>query len=397
MAALSDLAKRGTVNNVLIFVADSLRFDSLPSRIAQRGVTARTVAASTYTATSIPSMASGLYPATHRVWSFDDVLPETPELLAGEHCGTDLRNVWDHVESPAEKPPNRILRVTEERTLEGLGEPFTLLVHDKGAHAPYDYTNVRWDTSPEFFRHFAGRDQELRNLYQRGATTAAERFEGLVDMLHDRELYDDTLVVFTSDHGELLGEPSRGGVYAHGAPVCPELVSVPTVFMGAGLPEGEVYDELLSGVDLAPTAIAARGETVPDDVEGVDVWTKSPSADRVVRSEFWAKGGRVSYGASSAWNRDGGVVRHHGRASERVAFAIHRKLVKGAQAPANRSRSPYQMWRLLRTFGDRELVYGSVDPQSLRPALVEEFRPNDSTSDVAAASKEQLEALGYLE
>lgn len=397
MAALSALADRDAVDNILIFVADSLRWDALPARVSERGVTARTAAASTYTATSIPSMASGRYPVNHRVWNFDDVLPETPPLLAGERNGTDLRNVWDHVESPAEKPPNRILRVTEERRLEELDEPFTLFVHDKGAHAPYDYTNVEWDTSGAFFEQFAGRRDELRRLYRRGARTAADRFLELVETLRDRGLYDDTLVIFTSDHGELLGEPSRGGVYAHGAPVCPEVVYVPTVFLGAGLPEGETYDGLLSGVDLAPTAIAARGETVPDGLDGLDVWSSDPPADRVARSEFWAKGGRISYGAASAWTRTGGLVRHRGRAAERIAFAVHRKLINGAQAPANRSRSPGQFWRLLRTFGEREVVYGDVDPEPLGAALVEEFRPNVATTEVSGPSKEQLEALGYLD
>jgi len=397
MPSLSTLADREEVDNVLIYVADSLRYDALPTSVSERGVTVRTAAASTYTASSIPSMASGRYPAAHRVWNFDDVLPETPELLAGATAGTDLRNVWDHVESPAEKPPNRILRVTEARTLNDVAEPFVLFVHDKGAHAPYDYTNVPWETSREFFEHYAGRTEDLRGLYRRGAATTADRFLGMVDELRDRGLYQNTLVVFTSDHGELLSEPSRGGLYAHGSPVCPELVYVPTVFMGAGLPEGETYGGLASGVDLAPTALAAQGRPIPGTVDGSDLWSEEPADDRVVRSEFWARGGRISYSASSAWTRAGGLVHHHGTAPERLAFAVHRKLVKGSQAPANRSRSPRQFWNLCRTFGERDVTYGTPDVDRCRSELVEEFHPNDATSEVDSVTTEQLEALGYVE
>jgi len=397
MLPLASVAGRDSVENIFVFIADSLRYDALPERAADAGVTAKTISSSTYTATSIPSMMTGRYPSKHRVWNFESVLSEPPELFSRPNAGMDLSSVWVDIEDPARKPPNRVLRLDEECRLDSAEEPFTIVFHEKGAHAPYDFFNVPWDNSPEYFEHYADDYEELRNQYAKGAKTAADRFLSIVDDLKDSGLYDDTLVVFTSDHGELLGEPERGGVYAHGSPVCPELVTVPTLFMGAGLPAGETVDQLLGGVDLAPTLMGAQGRSLSSPVDGRDLWNEKPPDDRVLRSEFWANTGRVKYGASSAWDRNGGVVHHHGSAGERLTFALHRKLFKGAQASANRPRSLAPFIDLLRTYGKREITYGSPDVVRARQNLVPVFSLGTDETTVEPVPEERLEALGYVE
>lgn len=205
----------------------------------------------------------------------------------------------------------------------------------------------------------------------------------------------DTLVVFTSDHGELLGELERGGLYAHGSPVCPELVDVPTVFLGAGLPGGERMDRITSGVDLAPTVLSALGREIPSRAEGVDLWQTTPGTNRIVRSDFWAQGGTVEYISSSAWDVNGGVVHQFGSFIERLAFGVHRKLVKGAQTSANRTQLPSSLLPLLRTFGRSNITYGSPGKETQKSYLTS-FDENDVDTDVEKVSNEQLEALGYL-
>lgn len=396
MEGLSELASKQNVENVLIYIADSLRLDYLPDRIANRGVTLPTVAASTYTASSIPSMMTGQYPATHRVWGFNDVVDQQPSLLSGPNRGMDLRNVWDDIDDPAQKPPNRVLRLEEQHTLEEASNGFTIAIHEKGAHAPYDYFNVDYDSSPPYFEDYAGKTQELREQYRRGAESAADRFLDTIESLEARRLLEDTLVLFTSDHGELLGEKKRGGIYAHGSPVCPELVRVPTVFLGAGLPEGKKLNWVTSGIDLAPTALSAQGRDIPTDIDGVDLWRSSPSDDRAVRSDFWARGGRIEYAASSGWDKKGGYVKQFGSRTERIAFAIHRKLIKGIQAPANRKHQPEAFLTLLKAFGREEHSYGTPGANCKR-CIVSEFLPGTGRSPVEEVDEEQLRALGYVD
>ncbi|WP_434529989.1 sulfatase-like hydrolase/transferase (plasmid) [Haloarcula sp. NS06] len=116
------------------------------------------------------------------------------------------------------------------------------------------------------------------------STSLLKRFEDLVKTLEIRNELEKTLVVFTSDHGELLGD--YGGLYDHGAPIVPELINVPLVFAGAGLPHGEQFDGLLSTADIAPTALSAIGSDV-SGADGHDLWTSSLPRSRVARTEVW--------------------------------------------------------------------------------------------------------------
>ena len=63
-------------NNIVIFVSDSLRWDYLPDEIRDMSVTFKSIASSLYTASSFPSIVSGLYPNQHKVLSFHHQFPD---------------------------------------------------------------------------------------------------------------------------------------------------------------------------------------------------------------------------------------------------------------------------------------------------------------------------------
>ena len=75
----------------------------------------------------------------------------------------------------------------------------------------------------------------------------------LLDGLAQRKLRDDTLVVFTADHGEALGE--HDVFFAHGHDLTDELTHVPLFFEGPGVDPGRRAD-VVSLVDLYPTLLA---------------------------------------------------------------------------------------------------------------------------------------------
>ena len=66
----------------------------------------------------------------------------------------------------------------------------------------------------------------------------------------------DTVVVFTSDHGEFLG---RHGLLHKGPPPFGDLNRVSMVMTGPGVPEGECRDALTSHLDLLPTMLDLAG------------------------------------------------------------------------------------------------------------------------------------------
>ena len=68
----------------------------------------------------------------------------------------------------------------------------------------------------------------------------------------------DTLVVFTSDHGESLGE--HGYYYEHGDFVYEASMAIPLVFWWPGrIPPGLRFDEPVSSLDILPTMLSLTG------------------------------------------------------------------------------------------------------------------------------------------
>lgn len=84
---------------------------------------------------------------------------------------------------------------------------------------------------------------------------------------------DNTIVVFTTDHGHLLGQH---GLTAKGTFHYEDLLRIPFIVRWPGTtPAGVRSDALLSLVDLAPTFLRATGQDVPGLMQGVDqtpVW-----------------------------------------------------------------------------------------------------------------------------
>lgn len=409
---LSELAERADVENVLVFVSDAMRYDFLPDEIRDLGVTAKAISASTFTASSIPSLTSGMYPATHGVWMFDDRLVQGPPLLDDSRydVGFDAQTVWTELDSP-EKPPLQINHVDTERTLNELDAPFVNFVHDVGPHAPYGFENGVFDSTKAFFRTHEKRRPQLIELYRQDCHNSARRFLRLYEQLAERGILDDTLIVFTSDHGQSLGEWSNGGRFGHGHPMSPENVEVPVVFAGAGLPTGETYTPLLSGVDIAPTVISAQRGEPPEGVDGLDLWRTTPSPDRKVRSDVWQLldveiAGReielTVYAATSAWNRTGGYVFHRKSTLQRFGALAYDNMFRGYSPAWLGNLSPTKVLNMVSIALTGGLSYGTPDftieeANRVVPSRLEKTSHETTAIELSDEQKTQLRELGYLQ
>ena len=82
----------------------------------------------------------------------------------------------------------------------------------------------------------------------------------LIDWLRDRNLYDDTLIVITSDHGEHLGEE---GLFSHQLSIREELLRIPLIIkFPNGANAGAVIENpLVSNIDLYQTILSATGSS----------------------------------------------------------------------------------------------------------------------------------------
>ncbi len=88
----------------------------------------------------------------------------------------------------------------------------------------------------------------------------------MIEMLRRRGLYDKTLIIYLSDHGEYMGYHhmilKQGHAYEPLAKV-PLLIKYPH-----NVGKGAQSDVLSNLVDVAPTILAQAGLPVPDGMKG---------------------------------------------------------------------------------------------------------------------------------
>ena len=112
------------------------------------------------------------------------------------------------------------------------------------------------------------RAQSERALYYGLCTSLDENVDRLLQTLERRGAAGDTVVCFTSDHGDLLGEH---GLYRKGRPEEPS-IRVPLLLRWPGkIPIGARADLAVASVDLCPTLLGLAGLTAPAGVQGRDL------------------------------------------------------------------------------------------------------------------------------
>jgi len=382
------------VNNVVVFISDALRHDHLPDSLAEDGLALRTVAASIDTSTSIPSMVTGLRPPRHGVFSFNH------RLSAGTTTAFDLEG-YDTGFYNAAGPDdglNSVLRQEELTRLEDLEPPFCYVERDHGGHHPFAGIGYEGDLET-FRREFAGDEEKLRRTYAGAIEASAERFRDRVRTVAERGLLEETLLVFTSDHGELLGED---GWVGHLTPVYPEVVYVPTLFVHPDLPE-DVDQPFMGHVDLLPTLLSALGEPVPETLDGVDVL--DPDTPRIEhRYNYAAKSVYLRdrpfwlYRASGLWDETGGHVFNHSSWPGRLASTGY--LLAGEKWMSQHVRRvPSKLPTAAKGYLLSERTFGTpgFSKATARETVerIEAERVGSESVELDEAVKRRLEQLGY--
>jgi len=115
-----------------------------------------------------------------------------------------------------------------------------------------------------------------------GMISCMDKYIGqIIDRLDELGLAEDTLVVFTSDHGHYFGQH---GLIAKGAFHYDDGIRVPMIARLPGkIPAGHISHNLQSLVDYAPTFLSYCGIDIPEEMTGVDqraVWNGDESSAR---------------------------------------------------------------------------------------------------------------------
>lgn len=113
------------------------------------------------------------------------------------------------------------------------------------------YEDPSWETIPGYF----------------GAITSIdENFGRLIEVLKDEGIFENTIVVFTSDHGEMLGSHGKmtKGIWYEESIAVPFLIAYPKKL------KSSVVNEVFNSIDVMPTILGLVGVDIPNGVDGTD-------------------------------------------------------------------------------------------------------------------------------
>jgi arylsulfatase A-like enzyme len=329
---------------VILVWMDTLRRDHLPmygyarptspnlARIAAEGtIFDDCVAQATWTKASGPSILTGLYPSTHGVQSFNDLLPSSATTIAevyrqagyatlgletiifvgkfsNQHQG--FEELHEQGSFPERNPGNtKIARTEIDRLIPWLAAhrdvPFFVLLHMVDPHSPHrpypPYDSMFAD--PRGREEHEKETEKVRpfirnaNMRPRGMPSRDELVEAGVDperwIAYEKDSYDGsiramdaelgrlrerlvemgldrrTLIAFLADHGEEFLDHGRT---FHNQSVYGELTSVPLFFWWPGrVPAGRRAAETVQLIDVMPTLLELSGLASPKGIQGASL------------------------------------------------------------------------------------------------------------------------------
>jgi len=143
---------------------------------------------------------------------------------------------------------------------------------------PYDNEGVEWKA----YNH-AGMGNPIGELDKAEKATILRHTNAMIwqidcavgriiDTLQRRNLRDDTIIVFTSDHGDFLCDHGR---LRKGVGAAHQLLHVPCIINIPGQNQGKVVDTAMSNCDMLPTLTSLAGVPLNCRVDGRDVFNEA--------------------------------------------------------------------------------------------------------------------------
>jgi arylsulfatase A-like enzyme len=163
---------------------------------------------------------------------------------------------------------------------ENYDKPFFLFLHLIDPHDPYQPLEPYRSKFPGETEGLAkslwvelGRDPETLgrqiSLYDGEVAAADAKLGRLLQVLKDRAVKDRTLIVYTADHGENMGDHEP--FFRH-ADVYDSSIRVPLILRFPGVLEaGRTVREVVENSAIFPTILSLAGHEIPEGLEGEDL------------------------------------------------------------------------------------------------------------------------------
>ena len=266
-----------------------------------------------------------------------------------------------------------------DRAIEGLvgiSEPFFLWIHYFDPH--YEYlSHERWS---EYGQNDIDRyDQEI--------AYTDFHISRLLATLRERNLHDNTIIVFTSDHGEEFSE--HGGKYHY--TMHEEVVKVPLIIKAPSLQ---------TGVDHSPVEQIGL---LPTILQMCDIRSNEPLAGRdILGDDYMGRPVFIERDRPPPYMQRGIVYGNHKLIA--ITLAEIKDIppgVRGTDTPVNNVQEGIYMYDLSSDPDEQKNVYDENDPtaRKLRAMLDEHFAGGAKSGDEIMLDedlRDQLESLGYI-
>ncbi len=220
--------------------------------------------------------------------------------------------------------------------------------------------------------------ERFSELYDGEIKHFDEHFGRFIDYLKKAGVYDDAIIVVTSDHGEEFQE--HGGWW-HGTTLYEEQIHVPLIVkLPAGKSAGDRRDDLASLVDVAPTLAAGAGLKPAATWVGRDLFGDAQAPDAVF-SEEDHQGNVLQALRGKTWKL---ITANDGNPRGLAAKELY-NLENDAAETANKAAEEKDVMATMEK-GLEDAAKGLQDIKIEREQM-----------EVDAESQELLEKLGYIE
>jgi len=434
LACLACFGREDRPRLVVLVSIDTLRADhlglygyerptspSLDALALESAVFEEATSSSPWTLPAHATLLTGLYPSRHGLTSHARYLSSDLTTLAqlfsqagyrtaavvnshnlGPEFGLDRGfQQYSYVEERVERrePSSEITDQGLEWIEDAGKSPLFLFLHYYDVHS--DYASLPGYES-EFLRPYEGiADGSTAQLaaYREGkvslspadAPNLIDRYDAgirqmdaeigrILDFLRERGFWERTLFVVTSDHGEEFFE--HGGVL-HGQTQYQEVLRVPLLVKGPGVPQGRRVRAPVSLVDVAPTVLTRAGIAVPEGLDGVDV------------ARLWSEGDRALEARYLFSEADHNNVEHDiTRAVRYKSFKLHFNRLSREYRLYDLSRDPAEQADVSDISAGQEQAFASLSERLDQFMAIEKVE-----APVRSLSEEEIEklrSLGYL-
>lgn len=266
---------------------------------------------------------TGFYPKERKVGKiYDNSTYETQIEIFGEGVSNFLKPQKDFIEScnhplpyrPEEKPfclcltfnlphsastwatmemrptDDALYRTKYRDSMHGFELPKTYMPYDEAyskPRIPKEIYNGRYLTSYDYVRTPNMMREQMVRVYQ--TVTGMDRAIGKVrEQLEELGIADNTIIIFSTDHGIHWGEHGIGGKCF----LYEEDIHIPLIIYDPRLPEGhkgQVKEEMALVPDLAPTVLEMTGCPVPETMQGKSLMPLMTNKEFQWRDDFFAE------------------------------------------------------------------------------------------------------------